>query len=82
MGKASQLFVSEIQRKRITRLNAPLAKEQQETKGSATLDAAALHALHRMFLLLDQWDRAVGDGCRESQNSSKKTEISVDTKTS
>ncbi len=81
MGKAPQLSVSEVQRKRITQPPAPLAEEMQETTGGAALDAAALRSLHGMFLLLDEWDRAMRDGCPESQNSPEECEIVIDTKT-
>ena len=81
MGKAPQISVTEVQRKRIKQPPAPLAEQRQETTGAAALDAAALRSLHGMFLLLDEWDRATRDACPKSQNSTEQCEITIDTKT-
>lgn len=56
----------------------PLTEEKQETTGGTTLDAAAICSLRSMFLLLDEWDRALQE--RKTGNSSEECEIAVDTK--
>ncbi|MGH9711378.1 MAG: hypothetical protein ACRD37_12610 [Candidatus Acidiferrales bacterium] len=57
----------------------PLTEEKQETTGEATLDAASIHSLRGMFLLLDDWDRRLQK--KNAANSSEECEIAVDTKT-
>ncbi|HKV78507.1 MAG TPA: hypothetical protein VJP02_10220 [Candidatus Sulfotelmatobacter sp.] len=60
-------------------LELPLTEERQETTGEATLDAAAIHSLRSMFLLLDDWDRTLQT--RRTEKSFENCEISIDTKT-
>ncbi|MGI0085642.1 MAG: hypothetical protein ACREBQ_11225 [Nitrososphaerales archaeon] len=57
----------------------PLTEERQETTAGATLDSAAICSLRSMFLLLDDWDRALHR--KNTENSSEQCEIAVDTKT-
>ncbi len=56
----------------------PLTEEEQETTGAVTLDASAVCSLRSMFLLLDEWDRALQGA--KTENSSEECEISIDTK--
>ncbi|MHB8486274.1 MAG: hypothetical protein ACYDCM_11205 [Candidatus Acidiferrales bacterium] len=56
----------------------PLTEEKQETTGGTSLDAVAIGSLRSMFLLLDEWDRALESG--KTENSSEECEILVDTK--
>ncbi len=58
----------------------PLAEEKQETTGGESLDAAAISSLRDMFLLLDDWDRDLCEK-KSADNSSKKHEVLVDTRT-
>ncbi len=57
----------------------PLTQERQETTEGATLDASSIRSLRSMFLLLDDWDRALPR--KNAENSPEECEISVDTKT-
>ncbi|MGH9828652.1 MAG: hypothetical protein ACREDR_35980 [Blastocatellia bacterium] len=57
----------------------PLTEERQETTGEATLDAAGIRSFRSMFLLLDDWDRALQR--KNTENSPEECEIAVDTKT-
>jgi hypothetical protein len=41
----------------VTTFDLPLSDAADAATGGKTLDAAALSALRRMFLLLDEWDR-------------------------
>jgi hypothetical protein len=41
----------------VTTFDLPLSDAADAAIGGKTLDAAALSALRRMFLLLDEWDR-------------------------
>ena len=59
-------------------LELPLTEEKQETTGGATLDASSIRSLRSMFLLLDEWDRALQG--RKTRDSSDECEISIDTK--
>ncbi|MHB8412316.1 MAG: hypothetical protein ACYDDI_10270 [Candidatus Acidiferrales bacterium] len=56
----------------------PLTEERQETTEGATLDAPSIRSLRSMFLLLDEWDRALQG--RKTRDSSEECEISIDTK--
>jgi hypothetical protein len=58
-------------------IELPLTEEKQETTGGATLDAAAIGSLHSMFLLLDEWDRALHR--KKKEISSEECEIPIDT---
>jgi len=60
-------------------IKLPLTEEKQETTGGATLDATAIGSLRGMFLLLDEWDRALKMKST-AENSSEECEISIDTK--
>ncbi len=55
-----------------------LTEEKQETTGGTTLDAASICSLRSMFLLLDEWDRALLKG--KTEKSSEECGISIDTK--
>ncbi len=57
----------------------PLTDERQETTERATLDASSICSLRSMFLLLDDWDRALQK--KTTANSSEECQIAVDTKT-
>ncbi len=46
-----------ITRGQATTFDLPLGDAADAATGGATLDAAALWSLRRMFLLLDEWDR-------------------------
>jgi hypothetical protein len=60
----------------------PLSAESPNaTKERAVLDVADLRSLHQMFLLLDEWDRAMAINPSSTQKSSEKCEIAVDRKT-
>ena len=70
---------SQEQKARTTQtFELPLTEEKQETTEGATLDAPSIRSLRSMFLLLDEWDRALQR--RETENSSEECEISIDTK--
>ncbi|MHB8527020.1 MAG: hypothetical protein ACYDD2_12785 [Candidatus Acidiferrales bacterium] len=56
----------------------PLTEEKQETTEGATLDAPSIRSLRSMFLLLDEWDRALQG--RKTRDPSDECEISIDTK--
>lgn len=58
-----------------------LTEERQDTTGGETLDTAGLRSLRSMFLLLDEWDRAMQDSPHGAQNSCEEYEITVDTGT-
>lgn len=58
-----------------------LTEEMQGATGRENLDSADLHSLRKMFLLLDEWDRAIQDGSLRTRDSSEEGEIAVDTKT-
>jgi len=57
----------------------PLTEERQETTEGATLDAPSIRSLRSMFLLLDEWDRALQQASAAGK-SSEGCEISIDTK--
>jgi len=70
---------SQEQKARTTQtFELPLTEEGQETTEEATLDASSIRSLRSMFLLLDEWDRALESG--KTENSSEECEISIDTK--
>lgn len=77
MGERSQLATLEIARTKSKRSSPPLTKERPEIAAGATLNAEALHALRSMFLLLDEWDRALQ---HDSSDSSQDCAIAVDLK--
>jgi hypothetical protein len=60
-------------------IELPLTEEMQETTGREKLDTADLRSLRKMFLLLDEWDRAMQEAPHGTQNSSEECEIAVDT---
>ena len=82
MAKALQRSLAEVTRKRITHPPALLVEERQETAEGTALDVESLRSLHGMLLLLDEWDRAMRDGCRDGQNSREECRFVIDTKTS
>ncbi len=49
-----------------TTFDLPLGDAADAATGGKTLDAAALDALRRMFLLLDEWDRRNQQTARDS----------------
>jgi hypothetical protein len=59
-----------------------LTEPPNATTERTVLDAAALRSLHQMFLLLDEWDRAMAINPSSTQKSSEQCEIAVDRKTS
>jgi hypothetical protein len=60
-------------------IELPLAEETQGATGGENLDTTDLRSLRKMFLLLDEWDRAMQDAPQETQNPSEECEIAVDT---
>jgi len=78
-GSFDDLPSEEQQSRKAQTFELPLTDEEQETTGGATLDATAICSLRSMFLLLDEWDRALPT--RQTENSSRECEISIDTKT-
>jgi len=79
MGRRSQLATVEVVRTKVRHSSAPLTKQKQGTTEGAILDDAALRALRDVFLLFDEWDRAMQD---DLQNSSENCKIAVDCKPS
>ncbi len=57
-----------------------LTEETQRATGKDNLDTSDLRSLRKMFLLLDEWDRAIQDGFPGKRDSSEACEIAVDTK--
>jgi hypothetical protein len=56
----------------ISGMQEPLPTESQNAATEGTvLDAAALRSLQQMFLLLDEWDRAMTNSPSSTQHSSK-----------
>lgn len=64
----------------IQTFDLPLAEEKQETTGGGSLNAAAISSLRNMFLLLDDWDRNLGEK-KTAENSFHKHRVLFDTKT-
>jgi len=60
----------------VTTFDLPLTHAADAATGGKTLDAAALCALRRMFLLLDEWDRR---NQRTARNSSEECVTVLDT---
>jgi len=58
-----------------------LTEEMQQATGRENRDTADLHSLRSMFLLLDEWDRAIQGGSPGKRDSLEECEIAVDTKT-
>lgn len=81
MAKAPQFAVPEVHGKWLTQTTAPLAGETQGTTGETTLDDEAVRSLQSMFLLLDEWDRAMQCDCPENPNSPEEWENAVDINT-
>lgn len=55
-----------------------LAEESQKTSERPTLDPDSIRSLRSMFLLLDEWDRALEH--RKTESSSEECEILIDIK--
>jgi hypothetical protein len=53
----------------VTTFDLPLSDAADAATGGKTLDAAALCALRRMFLLLDEWDRRSQQTARGSSET-------------
>ena len=55
-----------------------LREEKQETTAKTRLDPASIRALRGMFLLLDEWDRALQNS--KTGHSPEEHEILIDSK--
>lgn len=55
-----------------------LTEESQKATEGATLDPDSIRALRSLFLLLDEWDRALHN--KKPENSFEECEILIDTK--
>lgn len=53
----------------------PLTEEQQETTAGTALDAASIRSLRSMFLLLNEWDRALQSSQKEGSSGEINIEI-------
>jgi hypothetical protein len=53
----------------VTTFELPLSDAADEATGGNTLDAAALCALRRMFLLLDEWDHRNQQTAQDSSDA-------------